>query len=50
MANVYTIAHPLIKISISTKFYHLLNFIIFTDPDGVLNLICMKYYEIGINL
>ncbi len=26
------------------------NYIIFTDPEHVLNLICMKYYEIGINL
>ncbi len=32
-----------------TKFNYLINFTIFTDPEDVLNLFCMKYYEIDIN-
>ncbi len=36
----------------STKFhlFCLFNFTIFSDPENALNLICMKYYEIDINL
>ncbi len=34
----------------STKCHYLFNFTIFTDPEDVLDLICMKYYEISINL
>ncbi len=34
----------------SIKFYYLFNFNIFTGVEDVLNLISMKYYEIGINL
>ncbi len=37
--------------SISSKCYYLFNFTIFTsDPEVILNLICIKYYEICINL
>ncbi len=34
----------------STKFHCLLNCTIFTDQEDVLNLIDVKYFEIGINL
>ncbi len=34
----------------STKFYYVLNFTIFTDPEDVLNLICVKHNKIDINL
>ncbi len=32
------------------NFTYLFNFTILTDPEYALNLICMKYYEIGVNL
>ncbi len=32
-----------------SKFHYLFNFNIFTDPEDVLKLICMKYYELDIN-
>ncbi len=34
----------------STNFHNLFNFTIFSDPEDVLKLICVKYYGIGINL
>ncbi len=33
----------------STKFHYLFNFIIFTDPEEALNLICMEWASIGIS-
>ncbi len=38
------------SICTSTKFYFLFNFTVFTYLKDVLNLICMKYYELGIHL
>ncbi len=34
----------------STKFHYLFNFTIFTGPEDALNLICVKYYDIGTSL
>ncbi len=34
----------------STKFRYIFNFTIFTDPEDALILICLKYYELSINL
>ncbi len=36
--------------STSTIFHYPFKFTIFTDPEDALNLNCMKYYEIGINV
>ncbi len=34
----------------STKYYYLFNLITFTETKDAVNFICVKYYEIGINL
>ncbi len=34
----------------STKFHWLFNLTIFADPEDVLNLSCVKYFELDINL